>query len=183
MIDDLITDQTAEPVNQLKYGITTTAKHGSGWISVYNVLFLLSQNLSPAKVIRSIEEVGGASFEGLLGTKYSALIHVLSEYGFLSRLKSPDEKGFSGNVAVGGIGILVYHTPNDRLAPHYTAFQRISEDRFDFYNPTTSEHSVETFLRRRDALNGAKLISLKSITSGEESRRSDDSSNSDSDDE
>lgn len=143
-VEGIINNQRVRPVSELRYGIGKTPKHGSGWVSVYNALYLLSKNVSPAKIIRSIEEVGGTIFGGVFGTKYHELIPVLSEYGYMSRVHAPRD-GFNNIVPVGATGILIYHNWRQLGESNFVAFRRIEENRYDFFNPTTQENSIETF--------------------------------------
>lgn len=159
-VEGMINNQRVRPVSELRYGMGKTPKHGSGWVSVYNALYLLSKNVSPAKVIRSIEEVGGTAWGGLLGTKYHELIPVLSEYGYMSRVHSPRD-GFNSVIPVGATGILVYRTWRQLGENNFVAFRRIGEDHYDFFNPTTKETSIEVFLTKRHAMPAAKVILIK----------------------
>ena len=159
-IEGIINNQRVRPASELRYGCTKTPLHGSGWVSVYNVLYLLSKNVSPAKVIRSIEEIGGTILGGLGGTKYQDLIPVLSEYGYMSRLYAPKDN-FNSLIQVGATGILVYRTLRNLGQSNFVAFRRVSETQYDFYNPTTNETSLEVFLNKRHALPSPKVILVK----------------------
>lgn len=159
-IEGFINNQRVRPASELRYGVTKTPLHGSGWVSVYNVLYLLSKNVSPAKVIRSIEEIGGTAMGGLRGTKYHDLIPVLSEYGYMSRIYSPKD-GFNNLIQVGTTGILIYRTLRNIGEWNYVAFRRVNDKQYDFYNPTTNETSLEVFLTKRHALPSPKVILVK----------------------
>lgn len=160
-IEEIINNQHVRPASDLRFGIVKTSHHGSGWVSVYNVLYLLSRNISPAKVIRSIEEIGGTAFGGLWGMKYHDLISVLSEYGYMSHWYTA-KSDFNSVVQVGATGILAYRTMRSLGEYHYVAFRRVSETQYDFYNPTTQEPSLEIFLGKRHAIPSSnKVIVVK----------------------
>lgn len=162
-IEGVINNQRVRPASELRYGAASTPKHGSGWVSVYNALYLLSRNVSPAKIIRSIEEIGGTIMGGTFGTKYQELIPVLSEYGYMSRIHTQRD-GFNNVIPVGSTGILVYRNMRQMNENNFVAFRRVEEKRYDFFNPTTKEVSIEAFLTKRHSLRFAKVILIRNRT-------------------
>lgn len=159
-VEGIINNQRLKPASELRYGMVKTPKHGSGWVSVYNALYLLSKNVSPAKIIRSIEEVGGTIAGGFFGTKFQELIPVLSEYGYMSRVHTRRD-GFNNLIPVGSTGILVYYNWRQMGENNFVAFRRVEEDRYDFFNPTTQEVTIEAFLAKRHAASSAKVILIR----------------------
>lgn len=163
-VDGVISAQYARPACEMHYGLVSTRRHGSGWVSVYNVLWLLTRNVSPAKIIRSLENVGGTVLGGLWGTKLRDLISVLSEYGYSSQVYIPGD-GDKGLFPVGATGILVYRTARWFGENRYVAFRKLDHDSYEFFNPASRERSLEAFLNRQQALRGARaLIIRKPVT-------------------
>lgn len=160
IIEGIINNQHVPPANDIRYGFVKSSKHGSGWVSVYNILCLLTQNISPAKVVRSIEEINGTVFGGIRGTSYQNLISVLSEYGYMSKI-CDSKIHFDEVVHVGNTGILVYRNYENLFEWKFVAFRRTEENKYDFFNPTTQETSIQAFLKKRHALPSAKLIIVK----------------------
>lgn len=159
-VDGVISAQYARPVCDMHYGFAGTRRHGSGWVSVYNVLWLLTRNVSPAKVIRSLENIGGPVLGGFWGTKLRDLISVLSEYGYSSQIYFPGDSD-RGIFPVGATGILVYRTTRWLGENRYVAFRKLEENSFEFFNPASRERSLEAFLNRQKAQHGAKAIIIR----------------------
>lgn len=156
-VDGVISAQHGYPARDMRYGVAGGRRHGSGWVSVYNVLWLLTRNVNPAKVIRSLENVEGVFSGGLWGAKLRDVISVLSEYGYASRLYFPEGKD-RGLLPVGTTGILVYRTAHRLGENRYVAFRKTDEDYYEFFNPASREYSLEAFLNRQQARHGAKAI-------------------------
>lgn len=119
---DLILNQGEIPKAQWRYGLSSSARTGCGWIAVYNALVLLGEDPEPEALIRSLERQLPL-LQGTFGTLCLGPAILLKKMGY-PVFTTSDVSRFDALCKTGNAAILFYYWRKGlKLGAHFTALR------------------------------------------------------------
>ena len=120
----------------MRYGDSTSDFNGCGWIAAYNVRRMLGEDVTPAEVIRDMEDT--TLLGGVFGTHPFEMARYLSEQGYdVTCTMSGKNMEKAAEEADAGIYFYMYKEKGEWPRGHNMAFRKSKRGRngrYTFYN-------------------------------------------------